>query len=105
MHWQNAKLLLNLFFSWAPELLVCTCLLLSQTLFWEKTTQSRSQESIFSSCQYKQIKNVTDVKPYCVVKMNVSENRLLFTKPAGVLDPTLGPPAQDTHQVRAAPGK
>lgn len=105
MHWQNAKLLLSLFFPWAPELLVCTCLLLSQTLFWEKTTQSRSWENIFGSCKYKQIKNITDVKPYCVVKMNVSGNRLLLTKPTGVLHPSLGPPAQDTHEVRAAPGK
>lgn len=51
------------------------------------------------------MKNITDVKPHCVVKMNVSENRLLFTKPPGVLHPTLGPPAQDTDEVRAAPGK
>lgn len=105
MHWQNAKLLLSLFFSWAPELLVCTCLLLSQTLFWETTTQSGAQESIFGSYKYKQMKNITDVKPHCVGKMHVSENRLLFTKPARVLDPTLGPPPQDTHEVRAAPGK
>lgn len=98
--WKNAlaerKVISQPVFFWAPELLVCTCLLLSQTLFWEKTTHGGSRESIFGSCKYKQMKNITDVKPCCVVKMNVSENRLLFTKLTGVLHPTLGPPAQDT---------
>lgn len=51
------------------------------------------------------MKNITDVKLYCVVKMNMNENRLLFRKPTGVLHPVLGPLAQDTHEVRAAPGK
>lgn len=107
--WKNAlaeqKVMSQLVFflgSWAS----CVYLpILSQTLFWEKTTQRGSQESIFGSCKYEQMKNITDVKPCCVVKMNVSENRLLFTKSTRVLHPTRGPPAQDTHEIRAAPGK
>lgn len=51
------------------------------------------------------MKNITEVKPYCVAKMNVNENRLLFTKPTGVLHQTLGAPAQDRHEVRAGSGR
>lgn len=69
---------------------------------WEKTTHSGSWKSIFGSCKHAQMRNITEVKPYCVAKMNGSENGIAFIKPTAVLHPTLGPPR---HEVRSGPGK